>query len=126
MSSDFLSRWSQRKREVADADRTAAAGTDAGPDAEAAGVSLEQAAPGDAPQAGGPALLQRVQRLRVHLIDGGASLAPLGAGSKTQTQWSFLSQLHALGRDAADSWLREHRHDLGQRSSFDLATLLHG
>ncbi|WP_246716067.1 DUF3306 domain-containing protein [Aurantimonas sp. DM33-3] len=51
LSSDFLSRWSQRKREVADADRTAAAGADAGPDAEAAGVSLEHAAPGDAPQA---------------------------------------------------------------------------
>jgi len=89
-------------------------------------LALMKQMAGDAPQAGGPALLQRVQRLRVHLIDGGASLAPLGAGSKTQTQWSFLSQLHALGRDAADSWLREHRHDLGQRSSFDLATLLHG
>ncbi|MCW7542641.1 DUF3306 domain-containing protein [Aurantimonas litoralis] len=50
LSNDFLSRWSQRKREVADADRTAAAGTDAGPDAEAVGVSLEHAAPDDAPQ----------------------------------------------------------------------------
>ena len=51
MSSDFLSRWSQRKREVADADRTAAAGTDAGHDAEAASVSLEQAASDDALEA---------------------------------------------------------------------------
>ena len=50
MSSDFLSRWSQRKREVADANRTAAIGTDAGLDSEVAGVSLEQAALDDAPQ----------------------------------------------------------------------------
>lgn len=52
MSSDFLSRWSQRKREVADADRTAAAETDAGRDAqagsEAAGVSLAPVALDDA------------------------------------------------------------------------------
>lgn len=51
MSSDFLSRWSQRKREVADADRTAAAGTDASSGTEVAGVSLEHAAPDGAPQA---------------------------------------------------------------------------
>ncbi|MDX1732409.1 MAG: DUF3306 domain-containing protein [Aurantimonas coralicida] len=51
LSSDFLSRWSQRKREVADADRTAGTGTDAGLDAEAAGVSLEHAASDGAPQA---------------------------------------------------------------------------
>ncbi len=50
MSSDFLYRWSQRKREVADADRTAGTGTNVGPDAEAVGVSLEQAALDDAPQ----------------------------------------------------------------------------
>ena len=81
---------------------------------------------GDTPQAGSPELLQRVQRLRVHLIDGGASLAPLGAGSKTETQWSFLSQLHGLGRDAAEQWLNSHRGDMGQRSSFDLSQLLPG
>ncbi|MDO9433856.1 patatin-like phospholipase family protein [Hydrogenophaga sp.] len=79
---------------------------------------------GDKPQAGGPALLQRVQRLRVHLIDGGAPLSTLGAGSKTETQWSFLSHLHALGRDAAGQWLDSHRGDMGRRSSFDLSKLL--
>ena len=79
---------------------------------------------GEKPPAGAPALLQRVARLRLHLIDGGASLAPLGAGSKTDTQWAFLSQLHALGRGAADRWLSDHRHDLGVRSSFDIGPLL--
>lgn len=51
MSNDFLSRWSQRKREVADADRTAAAGADAGHEAEVAGVSPEHAVLDDSLQA---------------------------------------------------------------------------
>ncbi|WP_137920633.1 patatin-like phospholipase family protein [Hydrogenophaga sp. 2FB] len=89
-------------------------------------LALMKQMAGDTPQAGGPALLRRVQRLRVHLIDGGASLAPLGAGSKTETQWSFLSHLHALGRGAAEQWLQRHRGDMGRRSSFDLAQLLPG
>jgi len=76
------------------------------------------------PHPGSPPLFQRVQQLRVHLIDGGASLAPLGADSKTNTQWAFLSRLHGLGREAADHWLHAHRRDLGQRSSFDLAGML--
>jgi NTE family protein len=73
---------------------------------------------------GNPALFQRVQRLRVHLIEGGDSLAALGAGSKTNTQWAFLSNLHAMGREAADRWLHAHRKDLGQRSTLDLGPVL--
>lgn len=68
-------------------------------------------------------LFQRLQSLRVHLLDGNASLAPLGASSKSNTQWSFLSQLHKLGRDAADRWLAQHGQDLGQRSSFDFSQM---
>jgi NTE family protein len=79
---------------------------------------------GDAPSKGGPALFQRVQQLRVHLIDGGASLSGLGAASKTNTQWAFLSRLHELGRNAATQWLQDHRRSLGKRSSFDLTSVL--
>ena len=81
---------------------------------------------GDAPVKGSPELFRRVQQLRVHFIDGGTALADLGAGSKTNTQWAFLSRLHGLGREAADHWLRAHRRDLGQRSSFDLNQVLQG
>lgn len=81
---------------------------------------------GDAPAKGSPELFQRVQQLRVHFIDGGTALADLGAGSKTHTQWAFLSRLHELGRDAAAQWLKQHRRDLGQRSSFDLNQVLQG
>lgn len=69
-------------------------------------------------------LFERVQTLRVHRLDGAASLAALGAGSKTNTQWVFLTRLHDLGRATADQWLAAHASDLGQRSSFDLAQVL--
>ncbi len=69
-------------------------------------------------------LFQRVEALRVHLIDGGASLAPLGAGSKTATQWAFLSRLHDLGVQAADGWLARHASDVGVRGSLDLSGVL--
>ena len=71
-------------------------------------------------------LFKRVQDLRVHLIDGGESLSPLGAASKTETQWAFLSKLHELGRASASRWLADHGHHLGERSSFDLAGVLEG
>lgn len=67
---------------------------------------------------------ERLQSLRVHLLDGGASLAPLGAASKTDTQWSFLTKLHDLGRQAAAQWLADHGQALGKHSSFDLSTLI--
>ena len=79
---------------------------------------------GDKPQKDGPELFQQLQRLRVHMIDGGASLAALGAESKNNTQWAFLSQLHELGREAAQRWLETHRTDLGKRSSFELGSVL--
>lgn len=72
----------------------------------------------------GHRLFDRIGTLRVHLLDGGASLAGFGAASKTDTQWAFLHQLHALGRDAASRWLAEHGAALGQHSSFDPAGLL--
>jgi len=69
-------------------------------------------------------LFERMQSLRVHLLDGGASLAPLGAASKTNTQWSFLTRLHDLGRDAAGQWLADHGQALGKHSSFDLSSMM--
>lgn len=69
-------------------------------------------------------LFQRLAALRVHQIDGGASLAPLGSDSKGNTQWAFLQQLHELGRASAELWLATHAQDLGQRSSWDMQQVL--
>ncbi len=79
---------------------------------------------GRAGHADGARLFARMQALRVHLLDGGASLSDLGAASKTHNQWSFLTRLHALGRASAQHWLAEHRDAIGERSSFDPAALL--
>ncbi|MCZ4313650.1 patatin-like phospholipase family protein [Comamonadaceae bacterium G21597-S1] len=74
--------------------------------------------------ADGERLFQRIRALRVHLLDGGEALGPLGASSKTNTQWTFLTRLHALGRASAEHWLAEHGNTIGLRSSFDPATVL--
>jgi NTE family protein len=69
-------------------------------------------------------LFGRVEALRLHLIDGGAQLAPLGAGSKTQTSASFLNELHDMGYAAADQWLHRHRRDIGVRTSHDITQMM--
>lgn len=83
-------------------------------------LALIQRLMGDTHYPRAPELFQRMQQLRIHLIEGGASLSALGASSKTNTQWAFLSRLHEMGRASADHWLQAHRQDLGQRSTLDL------
>ncbi|MCU0926482.1 MAG: patatin-like phospholipase family protein [Hydrogenophaga sp.] len=65
-------------------------------------------------------LFRRVDDLRLHQLDAEAQLSQFGASSKTQTNWSFLSQLHLIGRNAADAWLAANRRHLGQRATFNL------
>ena len=48
----------------------------------------------------------------------------MGAASKTETQWTFLSRLHDLGHASANRWLAANGRHLGERSSFDLAGVL--
>ncbi len=63
---------------------------------------------------------ERVDHLRVHKLDADAALTRLGASTKTNTNWSFLQDLHRIGHAAADRWLQTHGKDLGRRASFDL------
>lgn len=65
-------------------------------------------------------LFKRVDDLRLHQLEAEDQLAQFGAASKTQTNWTFLSQLHGIGREAADRWLAENRRHVGQRSTVDL------
>ena len=69
--------------------------------------------------------LDRIEALRVHRIDGDLRLHNLGASSKLQTHKNLLSKLHDLGYEAAENWLTQHRADLGQRSTVELAADLH-
>lgn len=65
-------------------------------------------------------LFDRVETLRIHRIDGEGRLSELGASSKLDTRRAFLTQLHQVGIEAAEHWLRDHRGDLGQRSTISL------
>ena len=62
----------------------------------------------------------RYKDLRMHMIADDAGLLPFNASSKFNTDWGFLQKLCELGRGAADRWLREHKADLGVRSSLDI------
>jgi NTE family protein len=64
-------------------------------------------------------------RMRVHRVTSDV-LVELGYSSKLNAEWDFLRMLRDEGRSSADSFLRDHGRDLGQRSSFDLDSLLQG
>jgi NTE family protein len=60
------------------------------------------------------------KNLRLHGIFGDTALAALHASSKLNTDWDFLQQLHALGRQAADTWWHENRAKLGREATLDV------
>ena len=64
-------------------------------------------------------------QMRMHLIKSDL-LATLGASSKLNAEWEFLTMLRDEGRRAASVFVAEHRDDIGVRSTFDLDSLLEG
>jgi NTE family protein len=66
----------------------------------------------------------RYKRLLIHKIEDYGSLSRLGASSKMNNDPRFLHRLHAIGRNAADNWLKAHLDDVGKQSTVDLTPLL--
>jgi NTE family protein len=66
---------------------------------------------------------ERYRDARLHRIHADPVMVELGASSKLNAEWAFLSYLRDVGRDAASQWLEKHYDDIGQRSSFDVAFL---
>jgi NTE family protein len=64
-------------------------------------------------------------QMRMHIIRSDL-LATLGASSKLNAEWDFLTMLRDEGRRAADQFVLAHRDDVGVRSTFDLDSLLEG
>ncbi|MFN3668621.1 MAG: patatin-like phospholipase family protein [Brevundimonas sp.] len=62
----------------------------------------------------------RYRSLLMHAIEPGPWLGALSLGSKFNTEWSFLTDLKARGRDAAGEWLEHCFEAVGQRSSVDI------
>jgi len=61
--------------------------------------------------------------MRIHLISSKV-LAGLGASSKFNAEWTFLSMLRDEGRNAAETFLSADSANIGKRSSIDLDILL--
>ncbi len=66
------------------------------------------------------------RQVRVHVIENQAALKPLGASSKMNTEWAFLTKLRDLGRDTASTWLDETAPFIGERSSVNLREMFQG
>lgn len=62
----------------------------------------------------------------VHLIHNEGALNPLGASSKVNAEWGFLTHLRDIGRDTAAAWLEQHFDAIGERTSVDLKSRFQG
>ena len=62
-------------------------------------------------------------RARIHRIASDA-MTDLGASSKMNAEWEFLTMLRDEGRRAATGFLDAHANDIGRRSTFDIDSLL--
>ena len=60
---------------------------------------------------------------RIHIIENQDALIPLGASSKMNAEWAFLTHLRDLGRETAAQWLETHFDDVGERSTVDLRAM---
>ncbi|RAN38326.1 patatin-like phospholipase family protein [Hyphomonas pacifica] len=62
-------------------------------------------------------IMKKYRRLNIHVIRGGQDLLDFSLRTKYDTSWTFLTQLCDLGRAAADQWIREGSHHVGQKTS---------
>ncbi|MEM9797132.1 MAG: patatin-like phospholipase family protein [Pseudomonadota bacterium] len=69
----------------------------------------------------------RYRRINMHMIDDGCrEMLAMGASSKLNSEWAFLTHLRDIGRAAADRWLAAHFDDIEQRSTLDFTELFGG
>jgi NTE family protein len=68
----------------------------------------------------------RYKDLRLHMVADDDGLAPFNASSKFNTDRAFLDELFALGRAAAQKWLKAHRDDVGVRQTLDVERVFLG
>ncbi len=67
-----------------------------------------------------PEARARYRRILVHAIKADPWLDDLSLASKFDTEWTFLQDLRARGRRAADRWLHTCFDAVGDRSSVDI------
>jgi NTE family protein len=62
----------------------------------------------------------RYREIRLHRIADPQVMNGLGARSKNNTAWAFLTYLRDAGRACAERWLEENRDKIGHQSTLDL------
>jgi hypothetical protein len=63
-------------------------------------------------------------RINLHMIHGDDELGRFPPSSKLLAEKAFLLKLKALGRAAADEWLKKNADDIGERSTFNYRKLV--
>jgi NTE family protein len=58
--------------------------------------------------------------MRIHIIEANDAMVPLGASSKMNTEWAFLTLLRDIGRRTAGEWLDRNFEQIGVRTTVDL------
>jgi len=66
------------------------------------------------------------KQLLIHRINADETLKSMGASSKLNAEWTFLTHLKELGRKAADHWLDHCFDHVGHRSTVDVRSLFQG
>jgi NTE family protein len=64
--------------------------------------------------------------VKVHLIQNEDALKPIGASSKMNVEWAFLTRLRDIGRETAATWLDDCFDQIGVDSTIDLRTMFQG
>ncbi|MCH8178902.1 MAG: patatin-like phospholipase family protein [Proteobacteria bacterium] len=62
----------------------------------------------------------RYKNLHMHMVADDEGMAEFNASSKFNTDWAFLQTLHKLGHRAASRWLKAHRDQVGEHSTFQI------
>lgn len=63
---------------------------------------------------------EKMKYVLIHSIRADTALSDLGAHSKMESDWGFLTMLRDRGRACAAGWLEHHFDDLGVRSTVNL------
>ncbi|SEM41329.1 NTE family protein [Loktanella fryxellensis] len=64
-----------------------------------------------------------MKRVLVHFVEDDALMNDLNVATKTIPVPIILARLKAAGREAADAFLRAHKHDIGKRDTVDVNAL---
>ena len=60
------------------------------------------------------------------MIENEAALKPMGASSKMNVEWAFLTRLRDIGRETAAAWLDTCYDRIGVDSTIDLRAMFQG